>query len=229
MANPEHLEILKQGVEVWNRWRAENPNIRPRLSRANLAGLNLSGVDLSGSSLREANLRGANLKKATFSNTNLTGTDLNEADFKGANLILARLLSANCQHANFSNADLNLADFGGANLSGANFSHADLSGANFNVTDLSGANFRNTLMGYTMFCRVDLREVEGLETAYIWGRQPLGLTPSTTHTAKFPKLFSRVQAFRLISSTTLIKSKRLNAPIPWNNWSCGSNQIRRCC
>jgi hypothetical protein len=24
MANPEHLAILKQGVEVWNKWRDEN-------------------------------------------------------------------------------------------------------------------------------------------------------------------------------------------------------------
>jgi hypothetical protein len=28
MANPEHLEILKQGVEVWNRWQEENSEIR---------------------------------------------------------------------------------------------------------------------------------------------------------------------------------------------------------
>ena len=25
MANPEHLEILKQGVEQWNKWRMEYP------------------------------------------------------------------------------------------------------------------------------------------------------------------------------------------------------------
>lgn len=31
MANQEQLEILKQGVEVWNRWREENPEVRPEL------------------------------------------------------------------------------------------------------------------------------------------------------------------------------------------------------
>ena len=28
MANEEQLSILKQGVEVWNKWRKENPNVR---------------------------------------------------------------------------------------------------------------------------------------------------------------------------------------------------------
>ena len=28
MANPEHLEILKQGVKVWNAWREEHPPLR---------------------------------------------------------------------------------------------------------------------------------------------------------------------------------------------------------
>jgi hypothetical protein len=31
MANPEHLEILKQGVEAWNEWREKNPDIEPDL------------------------------------------------------------------------------------------------------------------------------------------------------------------------------------------------------
>jgi hypothetical protein len=25
MANPEHVEILKQGVDVWNKWRKKSP------------------------------------------------------------------------------------------------------------------------------------------------------------------------------------------------------------
>jgi hypothetical protein len=34
MINPEHLAILKQGVEIWNKWREENPDIMPDLSWA---------------------------------------------------------------------------------------------------------------------------------------------------------------------------------------------------
>ena len=42
MANQEHLDILKQGVQAWNQLRKEHPNIRPNLYRANLSGANLS-------------------------------------------------------------------------------------------------------------------------------------------------------------------------------------------
>ena len=30
MANPEHLEKLKQGVEVWNKWREEHEEVVER-------------------------------------------------------------------------------------------------------------------------------------------------------------------------------------------------------
>jgi hypothetical protein len=38
MANEEHVALLKQGVEVWNKWRKENPVVRPDLNGANLRG-----------------------------------------------------------------------------------------------------------------------------------------------------------------------------------------------
>jgi hypothetical protein len=44
MANPEHLEILKQGVEVWNKWREDNPSIRPDLSEAHLSNVEFSNA-----------------------------------------------------------------------------------------------------------------------------------------------------------------------------------------
>ena len=44
IANEEHLKILKQGVEAWNKWREKNPQITPDLSKADLYKANLSGV-----------------------------------------------------------------------------------------------------------------------------------------------------------------------------------------
>ena len=54
MANPKHVEILKQGVEVWNEWRKENPNVIP-----DLTGANLSRADLTKRNFYGMNFRGS--------------------------------------------------------------------------------------------------------------------------------------------------------------------------
>jgi len=41
MANQEHLDILKQGVKTWNKWREKHPDIQPDLSEAHLEGADL--------------------------------------------------------------------------------------------------------------------------------------------------------------------------------------------
>lgn len=55
MANEEHLEILKKGVEEWNAWRdesGEKPDLRwAKLINANLKGANLEGVKQEESAL----------------------------------------------------------------------------------------------------------------------------------------------------------------------------------
>ena len=50
MANKEQVELLKKGVEVWNKWRDEHPDVR---------------IDLRGAKLSEADLHGANLDAAS--------------------------------------------------------------------------------------------------------------------------------------------------------------------
>jgi uncharacterized protein YjbI with pentapeptide repeats len=94
MANKEHLAVLRQGVEAWNRWRGKNPTICPDLSvadliRANLSGANLSTADLSVADLSGANLMGADLRGANLGVADLSGANLNGADLRGANVKLA--------------------------------------------------------------------------------------------------------------------------------------------
>jgi hypothetical protein len=66
MANQEHLDILKQGVQIWNQWREEHPDIEPDLSKAALRGADLSEADLIGATLSKADLSGADLSKANL-------------------------------------------------------------------------------------------------------------------------------------------------------------------
>lgn len=94
MANSEHVEILKQGVDTWNKWRADNPDIIPDLSRANLSDTNLSGADLSGANLDGAYLRGANLSGADLHHAGLSGTNLDGVLLRGANLTGVSFINA---------------------------------------------------------------------------------------------------------------------------------------
>ena len=59
MANQSHVHMLRQGVSVWNKWRAAHPEIRPDLS-----GAYLTGVDLTEADLIKADLSGADLTQA---------------------------------------------------------------------------------------------------------------------------------------------------------------------
>jgi uncharacterized protein YjbI with pentapeptide repeats len=89
MANQEHLNKLKEGVEVWNLRRDEYPDIRPDLRDAVLRGADLSNADLSNADLRSANLSsailfGADLSHADLSHAILRGADLRDAYLSGA-------------------------------------------------------------------------------------------------------------------------------------------------
>jgi len=139
MPDEEHLKILKQGVEQWNKWRLENA-IRPDLSGSNLIGANLIGTDLIAAYLSFADLTGANLSGVKLIDANLIGANLSGANLIGANLIGANLSSAYLSGANLSGAYLSGAYLGGAYLSGANLRSANLRGANLSGAYLSGAN-----------------------------------------------------------------------------------------
>ena len=94
MANEEHLKILKQGVEQWNKWREENESIKPDLQVANLSDANLSRANLGGVYLIGAYLSGANLIGANLFHANLTSADLTDADLRYTILVEADFTNA---------------------------------------------------------------------------------------------------------------------------------------
>ena len=148
MANPEHLEILRQGVEVWNRWREEYPGVWPDLSDA----------DLREANLREAYLRGADLRRANLGLADLRVADLRVANLREANLREAYLRGADLRGANLGLADLRVAILREANLRGADLGAADLRGADLSEAELNGAFFWGTGFGSTT-----LSKCKGLE------------------------------------------------------------------
>jgi len=204
MANPEHLEILKQGVEQWNKSRNEHPEVTPDLSEANLDWAHLDGADLSGTDLSNANLstaklRGANLSWAELRGTYLVAADLGGAQLRGANLsgaILcgARVVEAILSGADLSGADLRGADFSGAILKGANLKNADLKGGRLGeviitAADLSGADFTEAVASRTNFANVDLSDAKGLETIRHDGPSTVGIDTIYKSRGKIPEAF----------------------------------------
>jgi hypothetical protein len=181
MVDEEHLALIREGVDAWNAWRRENPDIREAnlreanlreadLREADLRGANLSGADLRGADLLKANLREANLLKANLSGANLSGADLRGADLRGADLLKANLLKADLSEADLLGADLRGADLSGANLLKANLLKADLSeadirGANLREADLRGANLLGANLDEAVLSGTVLdKESSGLES-----------------------------------------------------------------
>jgi len=81
MANQEHLDKLREGIDTWNQWRQDHPDITPDLSGATLTSANLQRADLTSANLRDASLMRANLQEAS-----LAGANLRDANLTGANL-----------------------------------------------------------------------------------------------------------------------------------------------
>ena len=127
-ANEEHLAKLHEGVESWNQWRQEHPEITPWLINAHLNGEDLRGVDFNGTFLLHAHLEGANLCSA----------ELNKANLCSAYLDRARLIRANLNGAYLKWASLTNANLCGADLCGANLTWVRLDEANISKAILTG-------------------------------------------------------------------------------------------
>jgi uncharacterized protein YjbI with pentapeptide repeats len=220
MANEEQLSILKQGVEVWNKWRDENRTVEIDLSRAHLIKVDLTEANFSEANLSEADLSEANLSRAEFrqanlEQANLSGAILSDAYLGAAHLSGAILRGASCSKASLSKADLSRVDLSRANLERAdlrgailqailfqtnlsleNLFEADLRRAtlleaDLGGTHLDGSNFFQARVGDTIFGSSDLSEVRGLDNVHHSGPSAISTDTFSLSKGKIPDVFLR--------------------------------------
>lgn len=191
MANPEHLEMLKQGVEHWNQWRQEHPDVRPDLSDAILQRAKLSGANLSRADVRKVDLREADLSRTNLSAARLQRAILYRANLSGADLGEANVTKANLIGANLHEANLRATDLSGALLSWAILKGAKLDGATLRGASLRQANLTEARVGNTIFADVDLSAVKGLETTVHEGPSTIGIDTIYKSRGKISEAFLR--------------------------------------
>jgi len=164
MANDEHVDLLKQGPEVWNAWRQAHPEVRPDLRQADLRGAVLSVAPISWEQYERTNYRDLDRLEeyfsdeyqvsVTFSKQQLEGVDLRDADLSDADLRGSVLIGARLRKATLRGARIG----GGqgsplastfwpssllklepsAKIVRADFCGADLRGAHLRGADLRG-------------------------------------------------------------------------------------------
>lgn len=119
MEDRRHLAKLEAGVNAWNQWRKERPEIEPDLRKADLHGKVLNQIDF----------RRTNLDDADLSNAQLSFALLNAASLYRTNLSGARLRHANLHKTYFKETVLQNANFHKALLLDTAFLNVDLSNA----------------------------------------------------------------------------------------------------
>ncbi len=141
MANPEHIAKLKEGVEAWNRWRDENPEIAPDLSTIDfnvefehlkvVTIWNRTGrLDLGSTPrwFKHYTLKGVNFSRTNLWRSNLDRVRLQRADLRKANLSFTYLTDAVLWGVNLRRANLEHSDLNGAYLAEVIYIRSELAG-----------------------------------------------------------------------------------------------------
>lgn len=174
MADKEHLEWLRKGIDFWNDMRQQHrfapdfsgvslraqlagsscverdgDSVFIRLDNANLEGGDFRNADLRYIHLKEANLRNSRFQGALLQYADFTGAEIGNANFRDADLYSVKLNGTYAQNTDFTGASLFSADlrdayFAYANLTRAYLGYANLSGTNFFSANLTGADISHT-------------------------------------------------------------------------------------
>ncbi len=176
MANPDHLEILEQGVVAWNSWHRQQLEARNLEDPANLSKetlifvADLSGVNLADKKLGEINLSYVDLSSSTFRYVDFTEANLLKSNLKNTSFDLCTLQRtrfcysdlSNCSIKESTGVEADFADvtFKGIKLDRQEFYYCSFVRADFENCNLSKATFYGCDLRETNFSHADLSETD---------------------------------------------------------------------
>jgi Pentapeptide repeats (8 copies) len=158
MANDEHLQLIRQGADIWNAWTKTHHDVRADFSEADLRELDLRNGLLYGATFQGADLRRANLRGSDLRQCDLRGADLREADCQWVTFYEAVLSGANLDNAKLQGADFRKATLHQTLLRGAYLRDTNLRQADLHQADLTGANLTNAVLVQTILTQAKLSQ-----------------------------------------------------------------------
>lgn len=143
MANPWHVNWLKEGVRHWNK-RRKRISFRPELS-----GLNF--FEILPPDFRDDPKTSRYFERIDLSDANLRGSDLSRLDFYKAKFDRANLEAANLTKSNFAQAT-----FLASNLKDVSFEGSILTETKFEDVELQSASFEGVEATKVVFISAEL-------------------------------------------------------------------------
>jgi hypothetical protein len=169
MAEYVALKMVTRGVEAWNRWRRENPSMKPDLSGV---GFNTSSCNLH--DFRNANLSDVSFRGAEIWSADLSGCNLDRSAFDETDLYFVDLIGASLRNASLADTRLRNVDLDGADVSGTHFGRTEIHGVDLSAvrglaeTVHSGVSMIDTVTMEATACglQVSMANLKAVEEFY---------------------------------------------------------------
>lgn len=144
------IDLLKNDVDEWNRFRSENESLK---------------IDLSSVDMRNAEIEGANLKSVDFTSSNLSNSMISNSDISGsifsnASMSLMNLNNVKGLYCTFHEVDLYSTCFTDVDLTGTEFNKSNMASVRFTHSSISQCDLRYaTLTGAILDSRKQLKDL----------------------------------------------------------------------
>jgi uncharacterized protein YjbI with pentapeptide repeats len=151
--NPEHFKILKtqNPTAYWNKWRKDNPKIKPNISNAKIANVAFLG-DFS-----NVNMKNTKISDSSFLGVDFTSSDLSNCIIKKIDTIIpygsrAKNIFNNAKlyKINILDVEIDALHFNNVDFRKSHISNSKIIGIYKNVK-LMNAKINNSTLGYDFY------------------------------------------------------------------------------